>query len=161
MLVVVAGGGLWYVFRPKPELPRKPWNRTAIRAEFREPATSESSASINLWFMLTNTTDADYRIDSLSEITSAGLMDNDALYGFNQGISFEVPLIIPAHRSAAVILHIPFPTEHLSVPDGASDSAVMAYKKNVMAFLRSKYSHLKGFAILDEGIRYEIDFPVP
>ena len=29
-----------------------------------------------------------------------------------------------------------------------------------MAFLRSKYSNLKGFVILDEDARYEIDFPL-
>lgn len=140
----------------------KPWNSTAIRAEFVELATSHEKGTINFWYTLTNTTDTDYRIDRLDEVTTAGWTEGDSLYAFNQGISFEVPLIIAAHRKIEAMFHflpaIPF---HLRVPDDASDTAVATYKTNLMNFLRSEYAHLKGFAVLDERTRYEIDFPLP
>lgn len=157
---VVIGAG-WYIFRSKPQKAPQPWNRMAIRAEFVEPATSDEEGTIRLWYNVTNTTDIDYRIDSPSEVTTAGLTgDGDTLFDFNQGVLFEVPFIVPAHRKAGAILRVPLPGEHLNVPDGASDSAVAIYKKNVMIFLRSKWTGLMGFAVLDERTRYEIDFPL-
>ena len=157
---VVVGAG-WYIFRPKPQKAPQPWNRVAIRAEFVEPATSDEEGTIRLWYNVTNMTDMDYRIDSPSEVTTAGLTgDGDTLFGFNQGVSFEAPFVVPAHRKAGAILRVPLPGEHLSVPDGASDTAVAIYKKNVMTFLRSKWTNLVGFAVLDERTRYEIDFPL-
>jgi hypothetical protein len=137
-------------------------NRTAIRAEFVELATSHEKGTINFWYSLTNTTDADYKIDSLDEITTAGMTVDHSLYSFNRGISFEVPLIIPAHRNAKAIFHfVPSIDLNLSVHDDASANAVAKYKNNVMNYLRSKYAGLKGFAILDEKTRYEIDFFLP
>ena len=133
----------------------------AITSEFIEPAVSNDKDIINLWYTLSNTTDTDYRVDSLSEITTAGLTaDDDALYSFNQGISFDVPLIVPAHRKTKVILHVIAPTNRLSIADDASDAAVNTYKADVLAFLRSEYANMKGLAIMDDRRRYEIDLPL-
>jgi len=139
----------------------RPRNRTAIQAEFVEIAASSKPGTINFWYALTNTTDDDYRIDTLSEITTAGWVVNDSLYEFNQGISFEVPVIIPAHRRTLVMLHADLSPGNLSVPDGASESAISVYRSNVMKFLQSNYAASAGFAILDERRGYEIDFPLP
>jgi hypothetical protein len=139
----------------------KRWNRTAIRAEFVELATSDKKDSIRFWYTLTNTTDADYRIENMGGITTAvsAHAATDFLYAFNQGmISLEMPLIIPAHRKIRVILTVALQTDK-SVPDDASEAAVTMYKKDVMTFLRSKYSKMQGFILMDEGTRYELDFP--
>ncbi len=141
------------------------WNRTAIRAEFVELATSDKKDSIGFWYTLTNTTDEDYRIENMSGITTAISMhgETDYLYSFSVGgqvplISLETPLIIPAHRKTRTILSVAFPMDK-SVPDDASEAAVTMYKKDVMTFLRSKYSKMQGFVLMDEGTRCEIDFP--
>ena len=142
------------------------WNRTAIRAEFVELATSDKKDSIRFWYTLTNTTGEDYRIENMSGITTAISMDGgtDYLYSFSMAgqeptlISLETPLIIPAHRKIRTILSVAFPMDK-SVPDDASEAAVAIYKKDVMTFLRAKYSQMKGFVLMDEGTRYEIDFP--
>lgn len=137
----------------------KPWNRTAIRAEFIELATSDRKDTIRLWYALTNTTDADYRIESMIGITTAAQAGSDSLYAFNQGmISVEMPLTMPAHRKIQTLLTVALQTDK-SVPNDASDATVAIYKKDVMTFLRSKYSKMKGFVLMDEGTRYEIDFP--
>ncbi len=202
-LAAVMGGGIWYASRPKPP---KPWNRVAIQAEFLEPAASDEKDVINLWYTLKNTTAADYKINAVSEVTTAGWTANDdALYGFNQGISFDVPLIIPAHRKTKTILHVALGNP--SVAGGISDAqashesveaflsldeaqqllalakvssqakmallaalrvrmersadAEATYKRYVMSFLRSEYSGLKGYVVMDEATRYEIDFALP
>jgi hypothetical protein len=103
-LAALVWGGIWYASRPKPP---KPWNRTAIQAEFLVPGASDEKDSINLWYTLRNTTAADYKLNAVSEVTTAAWTANDdAFYGFNQGISFDVPLIIPAHRKTKVRLHL-------------------------------------------------------
>jgi hypothetical protein len=142
------------------------WNRTAIRAEFVELATSDQKDSIRFWYTLTNTTDEDYRIQSMSGITTAISMhgEPDYLYSFSMAgqaggwISLETPLIIPAHRKIRTILSVAFRTDQ-SVRDDASEAAVKNYKKDVITFLRTKYSKMQGFVLLDEGTRYEIDLP--
>jgi hypothetical protein len=138
----------------------KPWNRTAIRAEFVELAGSDKKDAIRLWYTLTNTTDADYKIENMRGITTAVSAHGatDFLYAFNGGmISLEMPLIIPAHRKIRVILTVALQTDK-SVADDASDAAVTIYKKDVMIFLQSKYSKMQGFVLMDDGTRYEIDF---
>ena len=157
-LAAIVALGFWYVSRPKP---LKPWNKTAITAEFLELGTSEEEGTINLWYTLTNSTDADYRIDNVTDITTAGLTrDDDALYAFNQGVSFDVPLIVPARRKTEVMLHLRVPSSRLTIADDASDADVAAYKTSVRALLRSEYANMKGLVVMDEGPRYEIDFPL-
>ena len=139
----------------------KPWNRTAIRAEFVELAASDRKDRIKLWYTLTNTTDADYRIQNMSGITTAVSAHGktDFLYAFNEGmISPEMPLIIPANGKIRAMLTVALQTEK-SVPSDASDAMVTIYKNDVMSFLRSKYSKMQGFVLMDEGSSYEIDFP--
>jgi hypothetical protein len=140
------------------------WNRTPIRAEFVELATSDQKDSIRLWYSLTNTTNADYRIETLSSIITAvfahsAKRDSGFLYAFNDGmISLEMPLTVPAHRSIRTMLTVALQTGR-SVPDDPSEVAAAIYKKDVMNFLQSKYSKMKGFVLMDEATRYEIDFP--
>jgi hypothetical protein len=138
----------------------KPWNKTAIRTEFVELTTSEKKGTINIWYALTNTTDLDYRIESLDQVTTAARADGDSLYAFNQGLSLEVPLLIPAHRTIRAILHAPLLTD-ISVADNASGTAVSSYKIEVMNLLGTKYAKMRGFAIMDGRTRYEIDFDSP
>jgi hypothetical protein len=137
------------------------WNKTAIRADFVELAASDRKDRIKLWYTLTNTTDADYRIQNMSGITTAVSAHGktDFLYAFNEGmISLEMPLIIPANGKIRAMLTVALQTDK-SVPDGASEAAMTIYKNDVMSFLRSKYSKMRGFVLMDEGTRYEIDFP--
>ena len=139
----------------------KPWNRTAIRAAFVELAASDRKDRIKLWYTLTNTTDGEYRIQNMSGITTAVSAHGktDFLYAFNQGmISLEMPLIIPANGKIRAMLTVALQTDK-SVPSDASDATVTIYKTDVMSFLRSKYSKMQGFVLMDEGTRYEIDFP--
>lgn len=138
----------------------EPWDRTAIRARFVELATSDEEGTINFWYRLTNTTDADYRIGSFDDVETAGWAAGDTLYNFNQGVSFETPIIIPAHGAALVMLHVVMPTSHLSVREGASEKAVRAYKRKVTDFLRSEFADFNGVVILDERVRYRIDLPL-
>ncbi|MGB9234744.1 MAG: hypothetical protein WCC04_10045 [Terriglobales bacterium] len=140
------------------------WNATPIRAEFVDLATSNQKDSIRLWYSLTNTTDTDYRIETMSGIVTAVFADSTKgdscfLYAFNEGlISLEMPLIVPAHRSIRAMLTVALQTDK-SVADDASEIAAAIYKKDVMTSLRSKYSRMKGFVLLDVGTGYEIDFP--
>ena len=138
----------------------QPWNRTAIQAEFVELAPSNEEGRVNLWFTLTNTTGADYKIERVNEVMTAGWTIDDELYAFNQGVSFDVPLIVPAHQKTKELLHVNFPKEHLRVPDDASYADVAAYRAKVMAFLRSEYAGWRGVVIRDERTGYRIDFPL-
>jgi hypothetical protein len=138
----------------------QPWNRTAIEAEFVELAPSNEEGRVNLWFTLTNTTDSEYRVDRVDQVTTAGWTVDDQLYAFNQGVSFDVPLIAPAHQKTKALVHVNFPSEHLTVPDDASKADVAAYRTKVMAFLRSEYAGWRGIVILDDRTHYQIDFPL-
>ncbi len=138
----------------------QPWNRTAIQAEFVELAPSNEEGKVNLWFTLANTTDTDYKIERVNEVTTAGWTIDDELYAFNQGVSFDVPLIVPAHQKTKALVHVNFPKEHLRVPDDASYADVAAYRTKVMAFLRSEYAGWRGIVVLDERTRYRVDFLV-
>lgn len=199
MSVTIVAGGMWYFSRPKPVAP---WNRTAIEAEFIGPAASEEKDVINLWYSINNSTPDDYKINQNSDVTTAGwTTSDDALYGFNQGISFD-PIIIPAHRKAKIILHVPLATREgatgggtispqsaeafLSINESeypamltklSSESRFallealrqrakkradgeVTYERFVSIFLHSEFVGLRGFVVMDDTNRYEIDFPL-
>ena len=62
---------------------------------------------IDLNYMLTNTTNSEYRIGSMDDVTTYGRKKNDGLlYIPNERVTFEVPLLIPPHGQAILVLHL-------------------------------------------------------
>jgi len=136
------------------------WNKTAISADFVEFGTRPKEGMIDLGYMLTNTTNTEYRIGSMDDVTTYGRKKNDGLlYIPNERATFEVPLLIPPHGQVIVVLHLEFSPQHMSVLKPSQPFT--AYKTNVINFLWSEYSPTGGFSILDEKTRYKIDLPLP
>jgi len=124
-------------------------NRTAIRAEFVELATSHEKDTIDFWYTLTNTTDADYRIDRLDEITTAGLTVDDSLYGFNQGVSFDPPLIILAHQKTKTILHVTLANPNNAQVSRKTAEAFLALDEGKQQAVLAKMSAQAKIALLE------------
>ncbi len=62
-LAMLVGGYIWYSSRPSPPVPPKPWNSSAIRAEYDTAYTEGDENNVVIYYTLENTTDFDYRIE--------------------------------------------------------------------------------------------------
>lgn len=154
MLAAAAGGLLWYSSRPEPP---KPWNKTAIKAAFRGISADEDVSTIDVDYTLENTTDRDYSIYSLGEAKMAMLLDDSSLSEFNKYASFDVPLFVPAKHKIWLTLHLK-QSSHQTLQRGATEKDRESYRKAVAEFMTNDMAKLNGFVLLDESMRYEIDF---
>lgn len=159
---VCLGLFVWYKSRPaKP----KPWNRSAIAAQFYRVSTgSEGDSKLEFEYILENETDRDYHLQSYETPRIAGKVhDTNSLVGFDDQdeFSLKLPIFVPAHQKTRISLTLPsygFSSPvHLS--NSSSDDERRKYYAAVAAHVTQRMSNLDGFVVFDESLRYQIDLP--
>lgn len=158
-LVLLVGGFFWYQSRPKPPIPPKPWNTTAVKADYDEIDTEGEKNTYVFSYVLENTTDFDYRIEDGPDIfLSAKRPEKDGLVPFGEYGKIDFPIIVPARKRVRTRIHLDY-----SCPVKQKESADPAerrkYREAVERNLADTHPRLEGFDLLDQTNRYEIIFP--
>jgi hypothetical protein len=157
-LCIVVGVLIWYIDRPRPPEPSKPWDTRTIQAEY-DGTTEEHTSDIGFRYVLKNNGTEDYRISDSNSVQISFRVGNDGKLAFsNKIMSIETPVFIPAGQKAIVLLTMRTGTrfQH-QLPEHATDAEREQYRKEVVDYLNGTL--LVGFALFDEVPRIEIEFP--
>lgn len=157
MFTLLACVGLWYMNRPKLPIPPKPWNKEALKAEFRSVGTSREDNFL-FQYVVENNSDIDYRINSMSGV-SLGAKSKGYLAMCDDCVSLTIlPAFIPAHQKVLVPVELKY-----KIPGDLKTELNRTTSDNesnvVQSYVERNYTHLEGFVLFDENTRYEIDFP--
>ena len=158
-LAVVVGTYIWYDNRPKPPVPPKPWNLSAIKADYDYAYTEGDNNNIIVYYTLENTTDFDYRVeDGQNVLMSAKLEKQNNLSPFGGRGRVDYPIFVPAKKRVRFAVHLSYP---YSVKEkiNADTEERKKYRQAVEKYITDELSNLDGFDLLDETDRYEIIFP--
>ena len=159
---IVAALLFWYTTRPvKP----KPWNRTAITAEYYRVSTSdEHDSKLQFEYVLENKTDKDYEIKAYSAPRiAARLEDTNSLTGFadENVIVLKLPVFVPARQKTRISITTPsYGFSTLTHPTSSSTRDEWhKYYLELTAHVTKTMSNLDGFVLFDENNRYEVELP--
>jgi hypothetical protein len=158
-LAILVGGFLWYDSRPKPPIPPKAWNSSAIKAEYDYADTEGDSNEVAVYYTLENMTDFDYRVeDGQNMMMSAKLEREKELSPFNNVQKIDYPIFVPAKKRVRFAIHLNYPYT-VKEKDNADVNERRAYRQGVEKYIADELGNLDGFDLLDETDRYEIIFP--
>lgn len=155
-LAVLLGGFLWYRSRPKPP---KPWNTSAVKAEYDLAETEGDSNTIVVRYTLENTTEFDYRAyEGQDVMMSSKLKEQKSLLPTANLLKIDYPIFVPAKKRVDFKVHIAYPCPEKEKPEDDADQR-KKYHQAVEKYMEDKFGNLDGFDLLDETKRYEIIFP--
>ena len=158
-LAAVVGAIVWYSNRPSQPAPPKPWNSSAITAEYDYAGTEGDSNEVVVYYTLENVTDFDYRVeDGQNMMMSAKLEKEKELSPFNEVQKIDYPIFVPAKKRVRFAIHLNYPYT-VKEKDNADANERRAYRQAVEKYIADEPSNLDGFDLLDETNRYEIVFP--
>lgn len=143
----------WYESRPKPP---KPWNQMAITARFDRAQISEEQ-TYQIYFVLQNTTEEDYRLEESSGTVIDAKLSKGALSYCSECIKLDYPIYIPAKQSLQISINFRYHFPKTLPKETAEERK--ALHKEVAAYLTSDLPGLDGFVIFDQEKRYEINLP--
>jgi hypothetical protein len=157
-LLLVFGGYSWYASRPKPKLPPKPWNSSAIKAEFDYVDTEGEKNDIVVNYTLENTTEFDYRASQSDNIRMhARLSREKSLSPFSELSRIDYPIVVPAKKRVRFRVYLGYPYP-LKEPDDGPPGSGKESRAAVSKYIVEKLNNLDGFVLLDDVNRFEIDF---
>jgi hypothetical protein len=160
IVCLTAGGWIWYHSRPTSP---KPWNSTAIKAEFDRLDIEGEKSTFAFYYVLENTTNFDYRLSNGDTFQLRGMLANEKGLAESSATdsTLELPTFLPPKLRARVIIHLPIPyTGQKQSPTDKSDVAgLRSYRKALADFVNKNMGNLDGFTIFDEANRYEIQLP--
>ena len=158
-LVLLVGGFFWYQSRPKPPVPPKPWNTTAIKADYDYATAEGEKNTILFYYTLENTTDFDFHIESGDHtLMSATLLKQKNLSPFGESEKIDYPIFVPAKKRIRFPIHINY-SYPLREKENANLEERRKYRRDLEQYLSDELTNLDGFDLLDEINRYEIVFP--
>jgi hypothetical protein len=158
-LAVIVGGFLWYQSRPKPPTPPKPWNTTAIKAEYDYIDTEGEKNTVVFYYTLENTTAFDYRLENGDKVLmSATLAKQRHLSPFSEQEKIDYPVFVPAKKRVRFSIHVDYayPVKEKSNPNVVERRE---FRSKLEKYATDEFGNLDGFDLLDESSRYEIVFP--
>jgi hypothetical protein len=157
VLCAVAGTWFRYAARPKPP---KPWNKTAITAEYGYVRPEGEKGYLAFNYVLQNNTDFDYRVESDSGIEITGRLKSEK--GFStfadRYVTADYPIFLPAKSRVRVSLNIPY-AYPIKEKDKPNEEESKQYTTAVAKYVTDEMGNLGGFVLFDTVSRYEIDFP--
>ena len=159
-LVILAGGVFWYTNRPKPPVPPKPWDSTAIKAEYDDANTEGDNNNIVVDYTLENTTAFDYRVPDATNVTmTAKLLRQNELSIFSEESGrIDYPIFVPAKKRVRFRVHLNYPYPVKEKTDANLEER-RKYRAGLDKYISEEMGNLDGFDFLDETNRYEIIFP--
>src|SRR5271163_1226908 len=155
-LVILVGGFLWYLNRPKPP---KPWNTSALRAEYDDVSTEGDKNYIIFRYTLENPTDFDYHLEDGSTILmSVRLKRENVLTPASEVATIDFPVFVPAKKRIRFVIYTPYAYPIKEKADSSGDER-KKYSDEVEKYVQTKMTNLDGFDLLDKSNRYEVIFP--
>jgi hypothetical protein len=163
-LALIVGGFLWYENRPKPPVPPKPWNASAIKAEYDLVGTETNKEKQNVivfYYTLENTTDFDFRVEDGQHITITGkLKDEKSLTPFLKPAGvIDYPIFVPAKKRVRIEIHLVGYTYPVKQKDNPTAEERKQYRAMLAKYVADEFPNLDGFDLLDGENRYEIVLP--
>ncbi len=155
MLCLIAGVGFWYWNRPKPP---KPWNNKAIKAEYYN-ARAVDDNRLAFAYVLENTTDTDYSLDTETLIQVTGFLEDTGSVIVGNDIKLNYPVFVPAKHKSKIVVTTPDYGFSGRIMENASDDQRHAFNLSVSKHVALKMANLNGFTIFDELNKYEIVLP--
>lgn len=156
VLGTLLGIGIWYDSRPKPP---KPWNATAVTAEFDTLDTDGENNNVTIVYTLENHTDFDYRLADKDDVTINGKLSAEkSLSADSKELTLDFPVFLPAHKRIRLPVHVNYPYQTKLKANPTSDER-HEFRKALAKFISTEWANLDGFEILDDRERYEIDLP--
>lgn len=145
-LVGLVGGFVWYQSRPKPP---KPWNTSAIKAEYVYVQTERDKNTIVFYYTLENSTDFDYRVEDGHDIVMNKRFERkNNLSRFTEHETIDYPILVPARKRVEFVIHLRYECPECPKKEKALEK-----------YIADRGGDLDGFDLLDESKRYEIIFP--
>jgi hypothetical protein len=158
-LAVILGGFLWYESRPKPPEPPKPWNRSAIKAEYDYVDTEGDKNNIVFYYTLENTTDFDFRLEDGKHVGMNAVLERQrSLSAFTESESVDYPISVPAKKRIRFPVHFGYPYPEKGKPN-ADLQERRKYRAGLENYISTEMGNLDDFDLLDETNRYEIVLP--
>jgi hypothetical protein len=154
----IAGFWFWNNERPKPA---KPWNKSAIIAEYDYIDPEGEKDYLVFHYVLQNDTDSDYRIESDTGVQITIKMKKEKGFGAFSSPEFTTtnfPVFVPAKSRVWIALTIPYPYS-VKLKEKANSEERKLYQTGVTKFVSEELPNLDGFVLFDNTNRYEIDFP--
>jgi hypothetical protein len=156
-MCAVAGTWFWYAARPKPP---KPWNKTAITAEYDYVRPEGEKDYLAFYYLLQNNADFDYHVESDSGVEITGGLKKEK--GFStfadHYVTADYPIFVPARTRVRVSLRVPYPYP-IKEKNNPSEDERKQYTTAVAQYVTDEMRNLGGFVLFDTANRYEIDFP--
>lgn len=143
----------------------RPWNRSAITAEYYVVLTSDQPDSkLEFEYVLENRTDKDYELQKYSATKiAARLEDTDSLTGFadENEIVLKLPVFVPAHQKTRITISMPGYGFSPLTPLTSSSTPEERHKRRaeIAAYVTKRMSNLNGFVLFDESNRYQVELP--
>ena len=157
--IVLAGSGLWSYWNNRP----KAWDRNAVTATFDSVDAEGSERNLVFYYILSNNTDRDFRIDSDTDVRLAGRLQRQAALTAENSKEFlatEFPVFIPAKQRSRFAVHLGYPYEGATpLTQGTSPAEREQNEKSVLAYVRNELTNLDGFVVFHEPTRYQVDLP--
>jgi hypothetical protein len=158
-IVLCAVAGTWFRYTSRPK-PPKPWNKTAITAEYDYVRPGGEKDYLAFSYLLQNNTDFDYRVESDSGVEITGRLKKEK--GFStfadHYVTADYPIFVPARTRVRVSLRVPYPYPIMEKINPSEDERKQ-YTTDVAQYVTDEMRNLGGFVLFDTANRYEIDFP--
>ena len=156
-LAAILGGYSWYASRPKAP---KAWNPAAIHATYDFIDTGDENRSILFYYVLENTTDNDFRVESKDQVKlKAKLAQEKSLGGPDDILKIPLPIFLPARGRVRVFIEVRVEYTGKPEPSGATRDERKQFRKKLEDWLNSEHGNLDGFVLFDNTNHYQINFP--
>ncbi len=153
MLVAVVVVWGWYSARPKRT---KPWNRTAILAEYSRINAAGEDKHFEFVYFLENTTNEDFNVATENQLSVYLKVKPNALLACQECVKIRLPIFIPAKRKCEITVDLLHYNLASNVPTGTAEERKQA-RELVVKYLKTELSTLDGFTLFDGEHRYEIE----
>ncbi len=151
--IAVLGGAVFlYIERPKP------WNNTAITAQYDEVGIEGEKNTFVFYYTLQNNTKKDYSMSEYSEIPIfARLADEERLSGSpsSEWLTYDKLVFIPAGHKIRFAVHLQYPYPE-SPKKSASREEKKEFRKKAEQYVSEEFRNLDGFVLFDKAFHYEI-----
>jgi hypothetical protein len=117
----------------------------------------ESDGFYNFYYSAKNNTGQDFSITSADQVTISGVSDNGDITNCDDCLKMRLPLFIPAHESAQVLLTLEYKYPGSTAAGGTDEQRETAHKAE-LAYLAKEYGGLDGFVIFDKATHTKIVF---
>ena len=161
MLAVLTAG--WYRYESRPA---RPWDRTAISAQFDCVDVEGEGHTLVFSYTVYNHTDRDYRINGPSNITLAGRRGEQrdlvfSVSGSESILRVDYPVLVPPNERSRVTIHLGYPCPGLRLEPDTSPQNRDTNRSRVSECVEKETGNLAGFVLFDDRERIQVDFPNP